>query len=506
MNALPWPVYHIDLEGRFGWWNSRVPEVTGYSDDELGGMAVEDLLTEEDGRLVAETLAGATPDSQWCVKFPVVTKDGRRLPYRHEGTVKTDDAGKPVGVTALARACSEDGDDERRVWTYRRLLETLGSVVERLIATNTQADIERTVCEGLTESELYNGVWIGRLGRDGSVTPVTAAGPVTDAVDSLVEEWAGSDAIRPARRTAETGETHVVHDMVSADLPARVREYAVENGIRSGASVPIGEDAAHGVLVAYSPREDGFDATEVNTLERFASVVGFAIGAVQTERLVLSEPVIELEFRLEDGDIPFVRLGQFEGVHGRMEWMTQKPDGTVAEYFTVHGLDPETVVETFEAGENVASCTVVHEGEPELYEARFTRSAAARLLDAGAEARDIEIDAGGVRLVATAPSDTNVRAAVERVRSVYPDATLVAKRTLDSPADRGRPDAWTGDVSLTDRQLDALTRAFEEGYFEWPRDATAEEVAAKLGISAATLHYHLRRAERALAESFLATR
>jgi predicted DNA binding protein len=45
-----------------------------------------------------------------------------------------------------------------------------------------------------------------------------------------------------------------------------------------------------------------------------------------------------------------------------------------------------------------------------------------------------------------------------------------------------------------------LTSAYYAGYFEWPRANTAEEVADSLGISPATLHEHLRTAERKLLE------
>ncbi|MFC7177483.1 helix-turn-helix domain-containing protein [Halosegnis marinus] len=89
---------------------------------------------------------------------------------------------------------------------------------------------------------------------------------------------------------------------------------------------------------------------------------------------------------------------------------------------------------------------------------------------------------------------------------MYPETKLVAKRTLDGPGDEREEPTWSGDVSLTDRQFGALEAAFDAGYFEWPRDATAEEVADELDISAATLHYHLRRAERSLVESFLESR
>jgi predicted DNA binding protein len=49
-----------------------------------------------------------------------------------------------------------------------------------------------------------------------------------------------------------------------------------------------------------------------------------------------------------------------------------------------------------------------------------------------------------------------------------------------------------------------METAMVSGYFEWPRESTAEEVAESLGISAPTFHEHLRSGERKLVESFFA--
>lgn len=52
--------------------------------------------------------------------------------------------------------------------------------------------------------------------------------------------------------------------------------------------------------------------------------------------------------------------------------------------------------------------------------------------------------------------------------------------------------------SLTDRQREVLTAAYELGYYERPRRASQEAVAAELGLSASTVGEHLRKGERRL--------
>jgi predicted DNA binding protein len=50
--------------------------------------------------------------------------------------------------------------------------------------------------------------------------------------------------------------------------------------------------------------------------------------------------------------------------------------------------------------------------------------------------------------------------------------------------------------TLTARQLEVLDVALEKGYYDAPRRATHEAVAAELVCSAATVGEHLRKIER----------
>lgn len=60
------------------------------------------------------------------------------------------------------------------------------------------------------------------------------------------------------------------------------------------------------------------------------------------------------------------------------------------------------------------------------------------------------------------------------------------------------------DSALTERQREVVTEALTRGYYDWPRKITNEELATELGISRATLHEHLRKAEHTLLSSALA--
>jgi len=58
---------------------------------------------------------------------------------------------------------------------------------------------------------------------------------------------------------------------------------------------------------------------------------------------------------------------------------------------------------------------------------------------------------------------------------------------------------------LTDRQREALRIAYELGYFDIPRGASLEDVAAELDVTPSSVSERLRRAQTRLIEETVAT-
>lgn len=57
--------------------------------------------------------------------------------------------------------------------------------------------------------------------------------------------------------------------------------------------------------------------------------------------------------------------------------------------------------------------------------------------------------------------------------------------------------------TLTGRQREVIETAFERGYYEIPRRATHEDIAAALGLSGSTVDEHIRKAEYTLMKQLL---
>ncbi|WP_135365198.1 helix-turn-helix domain-containing protein [Halosimplex halophilum] len=98
------------------------------------------------------------------------------------------------------------------------------------------------------------------------------------------------------------------------------------------------------------------------------------------------------------------------------------------------------------------------------------------------------------------------RAAFDELREFWQRNTTFRLRKLARVGDdaEGRPgsgvEADDGD-GLTDAQREAIRTAHRLGYFEIPRTATLDDVAAELGISASSCSERLRRAQTHLVET-----
>jgi predicted DNA binding protein len=75
-------------------------------------------------------------------------------------------------------------------------------------------------------------------------------------------------------------------------------------------------------------------------------------------------------------------------------------------------------------------------------------------------------------------------------------------RVTELDPDRGGFDSGPDD-SLPDEQREALAAAVEHGYYETPRRIELDDLAENLDVPRSTLSYRLRRAEAALATTFV---
>ena len=119
----------------------------------------------------------------------------------------------------------------------------------------------------------------------------------------------------------------------------------------------------------------------------------------------------------------------------------------------------------------------------------------------GVPVTDISADEGTLLIDVRVRSLETVGEIVENLRERF-DGVQV--RELLEIGDDGRSDAIVVDRDrLTDKQRIVLEAAYDSGYFEYPRETNATELAEELGISRSTFTRHLTVAQSKLLDETL---
>jgi len=114
---------------------------------------------------------------------------------------------------------------------------------------------------------------------------------------------------------------------------------------------------------------------------------------------------------------------------------------------------------------------------------------------------DVRAEHGQLHITFYAPDVETVRAIVSDLREQYDRVHLQHLRQSGDPD--GEALVVVDKSRLTDRQQEVLETAYEEGYFEHPKEANASELADRLSISLSTFTEHLAIAQSKLLDSLV---
>lgn len=120
-----------------------------------------------------------------------------------------------------------------------------------------------------------------------------------------------------------------------------------------------------------------------------------------------------------------------------------------------------------------------------------------RITDLDCPVADVSVADGRLELTLHVPGSERFRAVLDDLRGAYDDVAV--ESILRTPPGGDGADPVVVDRSrLTGRQAEVLATAHEMGYFDYPRESNATEVAESLGIGPSTLAEHLAAAESKL--------
>jgi len=354
--------------------------------------------------------------------------------------------------------------------------EAVHRTTEALDGVSSRGELESAL-ERLAEGDCYAGVAFRGTVDRWEATAATGTG-----ADPLPESDAAGPVAWRNRRT------------VPDPLPDCEAIPSVEEG--AWALVPIGRGGTtFGHLVLATERPDAFGQRELAVLERLGTTVGLAVDALGDRRLLRSDAVTEVEFASPRDAL--TRIAREAGCGLRLEGLVPADD--VVAFLGVDGAAVEAVVAAARALDCVGTAQCADDRTAEV--ALRDGSALVPLSRGGATVKSARADGDGTRVVAEVAPSADVRGLAQGVAESAPETRLAAKRERDRPPGIDRTPGGSEATPLgrlTDRQRETLEAAYRSGYFEWPRDRTAEELAESLDISSPTLHRHLRVAERSV--------
>lgn len=434
--------------------------VEGKADEER----VELEVLTEDGPIVADTLL--TP----------FTVDGER-----RGAVVV---GRDVtSYRSELRELEQRRDAREALFRITALVQDLvGSLVEE----TRRPAIEEMVVDQLDESDLYRFAVVGRHHpARADLLELSTAG-----VDEATADELGATLLADHDDLLRTGEVRVV-GLSRYELPAELGTDAVAVPLTYGSSV-------YGLLLVGLGRGQLTDR-ELSAFEVLGDTVGFAINAAKHRALALADLVTELAFRVDGGGGLLAGLSAELDADVTVDSVVPSDEEVQLQYVTVGGVDADAFSAVAREQDGVESVRVL-DGEPPVTAELHVRAASVPLAlgQAGATVDDATASDGVARVTAAIAADENARSLVETVRAAVPGAELVSKRDVEAESSTTPAFDAATVGRLTERQFAALETAYRAGYFENPRESTAEEVADALDITSPTLHQHLQAAHRKL--------
>ncbi|SDX76093.1 histidine kinase N-terminal 7TM domain-containing protein [Halobellus clavatus] len=465
----------VDTDRRVIYCNPTASELLDATPDEVLGQSIQSVVR-------TESLDFDTDDALSTFERDGSVYEVRTSPIRN----RRDDL---VGHTLLISDITERERRERQLKRQRdelRWLKELNSVlrgVNRVLASATsREEIERSVCNRLAEGGLYQTACIADIPTwSGDADRWTIAGDQGDPRE--LSALLSGDDIQDGGRSAI--------------------EISAEDEAGSWAVVPlVYRRTVYGVLGLRADRELSAETEmhEREVLTELGLTIGHAINAVENRQLLSDGTTVELELQSSDENAPLLRATLETGHSLELNAIVTDGHRGDTAYIETAGR-PNRVADALKQSSD-GGCRVVQADDQGGIVEWIVPERSLIGIVAGRGLNVLRLTATEDRIEYTieVPSEREVRRLVDELQRAFPETRLEAKRQRDptQSLDDGEALSETAVDELTDRQREALEVAYRAGYFEWPRESSAEEVAETLDISRPTFQGHLRKAEDAL--------
>jgi PAS domain S-box-containing protein len=131
--------YVVGADGRLVRWNDTVSAVTGYTNQKLASMGIEELIVDSDHEKLWRAFEETLETGYGTVEAGIETAAGERLQYEFRGSRIEDERGDLFGIAGIGRDITERRHRERELKEYRTLVENIG---DPMYVLDTDGSIE----------------------------------------------------------------------------------------------------------------------------------------------------------------------------------------------------------------------------------------------------------------------------------------------------------------------------------------------------------------------------
>ncbi|WP_135363703.1 GAF domain-containing protein [Halosimplex halophilum] len=386
----------------------------------------------------------------------------------------------------------------------QRVNEEIRDITQALMDATSKAEIQRLVVDRLANSDPYRFVWFGErdLATD-DIVPTASAGVEEGYLDTVeVTADTSETGQGPAGRAIRSHEPQIQNNLQSDPPFEPWRQEAMQRGYRASIAVPVVYNGTcYGLLNLYANEPEVFTEMEEAVLTELGEMIGYALNAMERYNALVSEDSVELEFVIRDFSNPLMNLLRERGGSVRLENIGNRVEGSLRVFVAFTGLDFETIESFFEQHVGGDDLTLIRNRNGEIIVELLLPddSFLVSLVERGAIPADIRATPEEGRITVRIPQSASVREYVELFRDRYgDDVDLVARRESPEPV-QSRAEFERAYVDrLTERQQEVLQTAYFAGFFEQPREHSAEDIAEMLGVSQPTVSRHVRNSEQTL--------
>jgi PAS domain S-box-containing protein len=478
--------------------NDAFERLTGYAEEDVLGLNCRFLQGEKTEPAPVERLRTAIQGAE-PVTVELINYRRDDTPFWNEVTVaplrdETGDVthfvGFQVDITERKEAQLALSEERERLdRLVDRINGLLADVTELLMHGVDREETERAIVERIATTDTYAAAWIGEPDLSREVLHTSSAAGFSRAIDSFSIELDSPTA--PARAYNEMAA--MLGDSGSETV------FQVEGASDELAAVPlIYGDATYGVLAVVGVEADALDDRELVVLESVGRTIATAINAAQSRRGLTADDLVELEFTITDQDFFPVALADAWECRLDLRGSTTTGDGQLRLFVDVDPRAP-SASDAPASVEAVQSITRIESEESAHFELDLAPgSVFDRLAERGGQIRVLTAEPGLAELEVAVPEETGGRVILELLEDRYEGVELLAYRELERQP-RSEAEFMTEfQNQLTERQATALQSAYYSGYYDEPRTASGDELAARMDVSRPTFHQHLRAAERKL--------